>query len=150
MKVKTAELTGRAIDWAVAVALGMHPIMRHDHMRKKAAANNYQGDLEWQLEVQPNDPITVDQGGVTHPIPWVSGYGQEALDIAEASGISVTTASGYRENRKWSAWVGDHPLKSEGEITGPTVRIAICRCFCHAKFGEETDIPEELCQKQKT
>lgn len=66
MKIKTADLIDIALDWAVTVAEGLKPTMRHDYMKAKAEANNYKGDLAWHLAVTPNEPITVDETGVTH------------------------------------------------------------------------------------
>lgn len=149
MKVKTADLTDLALDWAVAVAVaeGLGPVMRHNYMRAKAAANNYKGDLAWHLEVTPNEPITVDEAGVTHVLRAYSEQWSQGGPIIEQGEIELL---------KWSldGWAArdtnyqflntpqERPYFAEGY--GPTPLIAAMRCFVASLLGDEVDIPEEL------
>lgn len=75
-----------------------------------------------------------------------STSGSEVIEIMEREGICVDAGDGsYPPERKWSAWFAHSaPVRSQDEVVGPTVRIAVCRCFVASKLGDEVDVPEEL------
>lgn len=135
MKIKTADLIGLALDWAVSVADGLRPVMRHDYMRTKAAANNYKGDLAWHLEVTPNEPITVDEAGVTHVLRAYSEQWSKGGPIIEREKIAVDW-----DHDCWNASTDEHPAY----YSAATPLIAAMRCFVASRLGDEVDIPEEL------
>lgn len=138
MKFKTEGLIDLALDWAVAVAEGLRPIMRHDHMRAKAAANNYKGDLAWHLEVTPNEPITVDETGVTHVLRPYSEQWSQGGPIIERGNIDLISPT--PSDPLWQAmqWRFAHGAK------GPTPLIAAMRCHVTSELGDEVEIPDEL------
>lgn len=141
MKVKTADLIDAPLDWAVAVADGLKPTMRHDYMRAKAAANNYKGDLAWHLEVTPNKPITVDEAGVTHVLRAYSERWGQGGPIIERERMSVE----LKPHGYWMAsFQNNYADEKEFLSLGPTPLVAAMRCYCCAKLGEYVDIPEEL------
>jgi hypothetical protein len=118
MKVKTNELTGAALDWAVAKCEGL--------------------DIEFE---DPRDPwLTLD--GIAHqPLhsytpstDWAQGG-----PIIEREGICVFLRSPHwPKNNRWSA-------RQENDASlGPTPLIAAMRCYVASKLGEDIDIPEEL------
>lgn len=125
--------------------------MRHDHMRAKAAAaNNYKGDLAWHLEVTPNEPITVDETGVTHVLRPYSEQWSQGGPIIEREGIEINVRNwspspGCRLPGKyeWSARLC-FVRQTECKQFGPTPLIAAMRCYVASKLGDEVDIPEEL------
>ena len=138
MKIKTADLIGPALDWAVTVADGLRPVMRHDYMRAKAAANNYKGDLAWHLEVTPNEPITVDEAGVTHALRAYSEQWSQGGPIIEREMIGI----GHAWNR--TVWLAsEHNIEAD-LIEGPTPLIAAMRCFVASRLGDEVDVPDGL------
>lgn len=139
MKVKTADLIDLSLDWAVAVADGLRPTMRHDYMRAKAAANNYKGDLAWHLEVTPNEPITVDEAGVTHVLRAYSEQWSQGGPIIERERINIRD-----EVTRWAAWMWDKTRCGDVSYYGPTPLIAAIRCLVASRLGDEVDIPEEL------
>lgn len=71
-----------------------------------------------------------------------STSGDTVIDIMEREGISVVNPAGT------SYWVASKfvPETLSGQVKGfgPTLRIAVCRCFCTSKLGDEVDVPEEL------
>ena len=154
MKVKTADLTDIALDWVVTVADGLRPTMRHDYMRAKAVANNYKGDLAWHLEVTPNEPITVDEAGVTHMLRAYSEQWYQGGPIIEREGINLSvdyqddwlTTDMVQIGWKANLWNNSVP-GTAGFLQwayGPTPLVAAMRCFVASRFGDEVDIPEEL------
>lgn len=127
--MKTSELTGAALDWAVATAKNMNPALhkiQYGEPNKPFVYRNYvvipmsNGDC-WTFEPT---------------VKWeLAGW------IIEREGISV-----YRtENGSVLYWVaevyeGNSLLKGEG----PTPLIAAMRCYVTSKFGDEVEVPEEL------
>lgn len=142
MKVKTEDLIDLSLDWAVTVADGLSPVMRHDYMRAKAAANNYKGDLAWHLEVTPNEPITVDEAGVTRVLRAYSeqwGQGGPIIDRMMQGKFFLM------ENDDSCCHVAYSETEHDNAHGyGPTPLIAACRCFVASHLGDEVDVPEEL------
>jgi len=124
MKVKTSELIGIALDWAVAKCEGW-PIeidrgvstgrtlitltrQRHEECRPST---------DW---AQAGPIIEHEEIGIKRRAPC---FPQEQW---EASGSITAKGAGY-----WFA-------------VGPTPLIAAMRCYVASKLGDKVDIPEEL------
>jgi hypothetical protein len=118
MKIKTSELTGAALDWAVAEADGT-PIYRSG---KTMTRMDMDGNVYWQ-------PST----------DWAHGG-----PIIEREEIS--TSREFASSRvEWAAWT-PAPIRDDAEAFGygPTPLIAAMRCYVASKLGDEVEIPEEL------
>ena len=128
MKIKTSELTGPALDWAVAKCEGI-PVTYHNDgitreiMRLHSDGQRYNGRF--------NPSTCWAQGG---PI-----IGQEITRLDLVSDLEGV--------QKWNARRAEY-LPDEGakvdEQYGPTALIAICRCYVASLLGDTVDIPEEL------
>jgi hypothetical protein len=112
--MKTSELTGEALNWAVEKALGSVP------KDWKAIYSN------WEARDYSTNWV---QGG-----PIIERAG---IDIRryEWQGPSMQVLS-------WSAQLYATEKPFEGH--GPTPLIAAMRCFVASKLGDEVDIPKEL------
>lgn len=119
MLIKTSELTGTALDWAVANCDG---ITDHDMgsfiipILDAVQAYQYSPSTDWA------------QGG-----PVIE---REGIDVVNAKNI------GYNE-----AWMACAPKRfgSRGDYSyGPTPLIAAMRCYVAAKLGDEVEVPDEL------
>ena len=114
MKTKTQDLTGPALDWAVAKCDGLEidgdgPIWFGDHPHYNEAARvAYAPSTDWS------------QGG----------------PIIERENITLTARTCERD------WVADIGMNYEAE--GPTPLIAAMRCFVANKLGDTIDLPEGL------
>lgn len=127
--MKTSELTGAALDWAVAKCEGWELKSGRWGYSAKVWLERTDSTGIWRKEVWEFTPSTDwSQGG-----PIIE---REKIDLHHIG--SAWTASIYAP--KWHA--RDH------EQFGPTPLIAAMRCFCCSKLGDEVDIPEELCQQQ--
>ena len=135
IEVKTAELIGPALDWAVAVALGWQ-------MRRvpKDIDGNHGGevlapqDLSTDFQYPPRGAIPVgyflrrwstdwSQGG-----PLIDKHNVEILragDCVMAKLYGLTNAAG----------------------DGKTPLVAACRAIVAAKLGDAVSVPEELVQQ---
>jgi hypothetical protein len=129
--MKTSELTGKALNWAVAkceegeaLAEGWHP-----HFAP------YGGEL--RLRATPYAPST----------DWAQGgpiIEREELSIEPqytAGGLECWVAYGH--NLRYTEQ-GNYIQGSDNRQYAPTPLIAAMRCYVASKLGDTIDIPEEL------
>jgi hypothetical protein len=115
--MKTSELTGAALDWAVAKC---EELLLID-------GGNLQ-IFNKQLRAHPAKLGTL----YTPSTDWSQGG-----PIIEREGIGT-----FKED---VAWVATLPRASWlMELCGPTPLIAAMRCYCASKLGDTVEIPEEL------
>jgi len=121
MKVKTAELTGAALDWAVAKCEGAYaPSVDTDIDGTKRI--NYGGMCpEWSTDWAHGGPI----------IDRIKGF--EFKQWLESKPESCCEAHIHNYEGDWIQF-------------GPTPLIAAMRCYVASKLGDEVEIPEELMQ----
>ena len=115
MKIQTSELTGPALDWAVAKCEGPNSV----------AACYYVDDL----------PVYLDEA----PTPeW-----KPSTDWAQ--GGPIIEREGIRLHRSYIGvwWAGPEP-DPHRPVCGPTPLIAAMRCFVASRLGDEVDIPDAL------
>lgn len=156
MKIKTSELTGGALDWAVAVALGCEGIfVRRGVSRKRIAC------------IQNLDIGAIAHGDFSPSINWEQGGPLvERFQIYTSPPhivFATKIVNGNREpadriydgwTAKISAKVAKKPPLIEGLPglcglyvgEGPAPLIAICRAVVACKLGEEVEVPDELVQ----
>lgn len=116
--MKTSELTGAALDWAVAKAEGFDTLIKYAPLQ---VLYEPQGKRSWYV-YRPKSNWT--QGG----------------PIIERKKIRLDATWNQEDGRHWSAridsvggwWQGDTPL------------IAAMRCYVASKLGDEVEIPKEL------
>ena len=125
MKVKTADLIGPALDWAVAVVEGLteeHAWTTIEIFKAIRAGGGYWYSTDW------------------------SAAGP--LIERDCIGLEKHRLEGQRQ---WAAcdW---HPVVIHGHtclerskyVYGPTPLIAAMRCVVAANLGDEVDVPDEL------
>jgi len=120
VEMKTSELTGPALDWAVAQCEGVAVEHINDGINRcllMSMGGRYTPSTDWS------------QGG----------------PIVERERISVCTEFATDE---WAAW-SPAPTLDNAELQrafgyGPTPLIAAMRCYVASKLGDNVDIPEEL------
>jgi hypothetical protein len=115
--MKTNELTGSALDWAVATSLGL---------------TAYTDGISW----------IVDIGKTCIQLPKYSTEWAKGGPIIERENISTQSLEGV-----WSAFFRDKLFEednSECWQDGPTPLIAAMRCYVASKLGDDVTIPEEL------
>ena len=136
MKIKTSELTGAALDWAVAKATQI-PL--------------YQCGEGW-----PGNHV-VNEESLRRPIVTIGLTGRMLLEGPKASenkewSPSTDWAQGgpiiEREGISWhcgnkSSWHA-YAYGSSEDMTGPTPLIAAMRCYTSSKLGDEIEVPDEL------
>lgn len=127
MKVKTADLIGAALDWAVAKCDGYD---------------------EWEWDRDVSDLWVIRRSTQTEH--WLKGYYEPSTDWAQGGpiidrekfGVCHYNESDGWEVPNWAAWRTD--VDDRVQIMGETALIAAMRCFVASKLGDEVDVPDEL------
>lgn len=115
MKIKTAELTGAALDWAVAKSSGQQGRMA----ALEAGVRFWSPSSDW-----------ADGGPIIERERIATSFCQAPNTLGGDCWIATYPAWPVRENTVWAE--------------GPTPLIAAMRCFVATKFGDEVDVPDEL------
>jgi len=125
--MKTSELTGAALDWAVAIVEDMRI-----EVRPKSACG------------RPLYVLAAEQGRE----PWLwypSTSWAQAGPIIERERMGLWWATHYVDEgvEYGNHWYAED--KNGDEVrTGPTPLIAAMRCYVASKLGDEVEIPKEL------
>jgi hypothetical protein len=122
MKIKTSELTGPALDWAVAKCNGI-PLVLAPFTGAKNFVMLSQGGKPTTHAYEPSTSWA--QGG-----PIIDKMGEGGLILMRATVKSL----GWRASL-------DFPNRF---CFGLTPLIAAMRCYVASKLGDEIEIPEEL------
>ena len=126
--MKTSELTGVALDWAVVqcecaipAAFKSIPALLNGTVRV------FRGDISSYSE--PVSPST----------DWAQGG-----PIVEREEISISREFAASKV-EWAAWT-PAPIRDDAEAFGygPTPLIAAMRCYVASKLGDDVEIPERL------
>jgi hypothetical protein len=120
--MKTNELTGAALDWAVAKCEGHDVFIKHAPVQVMYTPK---GKRSWYI--------------YTPSTNWAQGG-----PIIEREGIVVDSRKEYGWIAAREFWYledkADHALCSKGE----TYLIAAMRCYVESILGDDINIPEEL------
>jgi len=123
MNLKTSELTGAALDWAVAKSIG--------HLE----AGRVVVDLEY---CSGEDPVrwepqlsTYYSSAYAPSTDWAQGG-----PIIEREKIEL-----FIRDEKWFAYSSN---STPEDFYGETPLIAAMRCYVASVLGDEVDVPEEL------
>ena len=117
MKLKTSELTGAALDWAVAKCEGMVPNTPFIASNKEYT---FKPSTDWA------------QGG---PIIEREGIALDCLRTCFVIDSWGATSEMVREGDYYSPVI---------EFTGSTPLLAAMRCYVASKLGDEVEVPDEL------
>jgi hypothetical protein len=114
MKLKTSELTGPALDWAVASAMGFEARFWAVRGDEPEIDGTWEPSTDWE---EGGPIIERENIGVTHDPDHV-----------------------FWEASVWLNPDKHMPLIANG----PTPLIAAMRCYVASQLGDEVDVPEEL------
>lgn len=115
MKIKTSELIGPALDWAVA---------------KCERLEIYQ---IWKNVIN----VTIERHFISYApsTSWAQGgpiIEQERISVCWEGTLWVGSRYNETEGRYWA------------QTSGPTPLVAAMRCYVASKLGNEVDVPKEL------
>lgn len=126
VKIKTSELIGPALDWAVAVAEGYN---------------------EWEWDQDVSNLWLICRSTQTEH--WLKGYYAPSTDWSQGGPIIDLEKielkyMAYDRPPYWGALKSNTATHTRSAQIGPTPLIAAMRCFVASKLGDEVDVPEEL------
>lgn len=132
MKIKTSELTGAALDWAVAYANLNGKQWEKEHYGSMRVSKTKKLYLNSEMNFPYEPSINWSQGG----------------PIIEREKIEVTPPVpnwwGGAEDTEWMA-TSLPVVRGEATLeTGSTPLIAAMRCYVASKVGDEVEVPDEL------
>jgi hypothetical protein len=146
--MKTSELTGAALDWAVGVAEGMQwqnddPEVGFYHHRD----HQYRND---RLVLKDLDYAIMDDWGLTLYSP--STDWAQAGPIIEQERLTLNYENLYGTGQSMAYYLRTlFDEETDGwQQTGPTPLIAAMRCYVTHKLGNEVDVPVELINQGET
>ena len=116
MKVKTADLIGPALDWAVAIVEGL-------------------------TEENAWTTIEIFKAARAGGLYWYSTDWGQGGPIIEQERLEVSPTF---SNTAWVAVYPNNPTSKQYWSNGPTPLIAAMRCFVASRLGDEVKIPDEL------
>lgn len=118
VEIKTSELTGAALDWAVAKCEGFTPLYKnapHANLRNSLGNIWHVNELNFSTNWAHGGPI-IEREKIRLDTTWNQEDGHWSARMDTVGG--------------W--WPGDTPL------------IAAMRCYVAGKIGDTVDIPKEL------
>lgn len=123
MNIKTSELTGAALDWAVAEAEGRKP-------------SSYKGTV--RATAHPHFPDSPPMFGpeLNYSTDWAQGG-----PIIERERICINA---FLNCSDWNACSYNDDKVRQFLHKGPTPLIAAMRCYVASKLGNKVEIPDEL------
>jgi len=119
--MKVNELTGAALDWAVAKCEG------------------HESRCSWMLEKEGYAAWQAYEMAWGNPLPNYSTNWSQGGPIIEREEISVNWANG-----QWEAHTATDDDNFDQIEYAPTPLIAAMRCYVASKLGDDVEIPEEL------
>ena len=122
--MKTSELTGIALDWAVAKC---------------------EGATDFWFDTVATHWVKLDGKDRALRYGWAQSYlpstnWAQAGPIIDREKISID----YRDTFDWWVAYVNGGTDEEYGCTGPTPLIAAMRCYVASKLGDEIEIPKEL------
>lgn len=125
MKIKTSELSGSNLDWAVAVAVGAHC--------QETGSSDLRTGKHWMV----SGFRAMRWDDWTPSTDWSQGGPMiERFDIC----VMRCDVRGWVASESWF-----EPYESICvDASGPSALIAACRAIVAAKLGDEIDVPEGL------
>lgn len=139
MKIKTSKLTGAALDWVVAKALGIRTyIGRYEHTLTGPCI----------LDADLVDMQTDGEQELKYSRSWAQGgpiVEREGLWVRESAVVSPAVADVMTPDQKWFAYAKQYPDSCKNHcLYGSTFLVAAMRCFVASKLGDEVEVPAEL------
>jgi hypothetical protein len=115
--MKVSELTGAALDWAVAKAEGVDGYIVNESFMTRWTDDECEDGVDYHYSTD-----------------WAQGG-----PIIEREGISVATD----DVEPWCGFIEDDETNTLF-FSGPTPLIAAMRCYVASKMGDEIELPEEV------
>ncbi|WP_425952945.1 phage protein NinX family protein [Ralstonia pseudosolanacearum] len=135
--VKVQDLSGKALDWAVAKALGCELVSSHDWFRRIVKETWSEEKIAGQLAKMNNEQVIVHRlNGNYEPIPAFSRSWAVGGPLLDRWRISINYDASGRWSQGWRAFSVTTPT-----MLGETGLIAAMRSYVASKLGEVIEVP---------
>lgn len=141
MKTKTSELTGPALDWAVAKCEQKPLVFRGRKWPTDGAATVEYAPWAVHPVVNGSGPFVASLCNSTYSPSTDWAQGGPIIERERMHIDCLRSADHYRA-AVWEAW--PYATGTKHIHQGPTPLIAAMRCYVASKLGDEVEIPEEL------
>lgn len=125
-KIRTSELTGAALDWAVAKCECLR-------LHKDALLGGVMKDGWWASGYYTDPNQWIRLGRLRYSTSWAQGG-----SIIERERIPTEWSS------LWGCWTARDLRNAAFSFTGTTPLIAAMRSFVASRLGDEVEVPDEL------
>jgi hypothetical protein len=131
MKIKTSELTGTALDWAVAKCEGLGYRYDDKYGPMCFRPSNVLGSVVWD-----NLPLPYSSS-------WTYGGPIIERELLEITPRFYSAGNRYPKGLwRWLAYVlGPNNIDENFESEGPAPLIAAMRCYVASKLGDDVEVP---------
>lgn len=128
IEVKTADLQGWQLAWAVAVAEELDPYLVGPHYGNPWRVFRIQhGEaLKWERLYNPHEDWALGGPLIEKYAAMVRGFPNQMYETLAIARVRIDGALAWR--------------------SGQTPLIALCRAIISAKLGDTVQVPKELCQ----
>ncbi len=136
MKIKSTELTGAALDWAVSKCKGIEV-----EAWLTSDRHSYFVVLKDAFVDKSPTAFYSDPDETFYPsFNWIHGG-----PMLERLGLSVAYDVEMNEGEDREYWATFYAVDSgEGRVYGPTMLVAAMRCYVLSKQGPYIDVPDDL------
>jgi hypothetical protein len=131
--MKTSELTGAALDWAVAKCEGVDVELISARMITERRRLSFTPEEMASLPTPKPYLVIPGVGNAAYSTDWSQGG-----PIIDREHISTA----YVYWGEWEAW--DDKTMPPPKYRGPTPLIAAMRCYVASKLGDEVEVPDEM------
>jgi hypothetical protein len=130
MKIKTSELTGAALDWAVAKCKGVDVELISARMITERRRLSFTPEEMASLPTPKPYLVIPGVGNAAYSTDWAQGG---PIIEREYIWLEINEGQCYAHKNGLEFYEGETPL------------IAAMRCYCASKLGHEVDVPNEIC-----
>ena len=150
--MKTSELIGAALDWAVAKCEDETDVL-YGRLVVRHAGDHEIGDSEWPYAPSTNwaqgGPIIEREGISVIKLEPDYGVDSEGYTTSERIPVFGAVTGKYFDTDRLCNSYGEnygeiYYMGKELVTTGPTPLTAAMRCYVASKLGDEVDVPKEL------
>lgn len=131
--INTHELTGAALDWAVASAEGL--------IDTDLVLNNKVISKVVIIDRRAKECVHMMRG-ITYAPSTNPDQGHEILEREKIGMQYIGKRIGW--GARWPVWIPDGDGQTMPSADGPTMLIAGLRCYAIARLGHAVDVPQEL------
>lgn len=145
--INTQDLTGAALDWAVAIAEGLVATIKHNGVEYVDASGISYGGVgqqDWTPSTNPaqGHPVIEREGIATRKHSSGKWYAMAQADVGDGQRADWNEFT-WRNAPRYPDYPHEQYQRRQ-RFSGSTMLIAGLRCLVAARLGPTIDVPQEL------